>query len=83
MSDPTSDETTEPDVLDDLNEMWPELGRVGSLVYSRHECSAVMMLAAGEIERLRAALRTCVEAHETGRSEPAQIAYETAKRVLI
>ena len=38
--------------------------------------------AAAEIERLRAALRGCVEAHEMGRYEPAQAAYEAARQAL-
>lgn len=37
---------------------------------------------ASEVLRLREALTACVTAHETGRYEPAQIAYEAAKIVL-
>ena len=35
-----------------------------------------------EIEKLRAALQSCVDAHDTGKFEPAQAAYHNAVNVL-
>jgi hypothetical protein len=50
--------TTEPDILDDLDEMWPILaGAEGGRIYQPGEIAAVMLLAAGKIRRLRETCR--------------------------
>lgn len=52
---------TTPDVLDDLNRMWPELADANGTTFNRHECAAIMLLASEEIHRLRAALHEIVD----------------------
>jgi hypothetical protein len=56
--------TTEPDILDDLDEMWPILaGAEGGRIYQPGEIAAVMLLAACEIRRLRETCRVFQKGH--------------------
>jgi hypothetical protein len=48
--------TTEPDVIDDLEEMWPEMANTEGRRWKPGEIAAVMLLAAQEIRELRAKL---------------------------
>lgn len=54
---------SEPDVLKDLEEMWPALADKNNRWFTRSDCSAVMLLAAGEIERLRKFARAVLLYH--------------------
>lgn len=46
-------DASEPDVLEDLEEMWPELANADGKRWKPEEIAAVMLLAAQEIRRLR------------------------------
>jgi hypothetical protein len=56
--------SAEPDILDDLDEMWPILaGAEGGRIYQPGEIAAVMLLAACEIRRLRETCRVFQKGH--------------------
>ncbi len=48
----------------------------------RENAAHTLRALLAERDRLREAVRRCVEAHETGRYEPAVVAYERAKLAL-
>ena len=69
--------------------LWDDTGRLAGKAYDPDldiiatiSPEAMQAVASGELERLRAALKAVIDAHETGRFEPLQAAIEAANAAL-